>query len=266
MWNAIVSQDHTSQILSAWIAKEELRTLLSTVRVGGAPNLTRHRLHRFLSWCIASQIPSCSPWPPPSTPGGPKSTRSSRPASPTPAPRLQPARQTGQAQRLRFRNQRTRPTDTIPLHPQTAAATRLRADRPVKIEEPRMPGPLPPPLPAACWKYKPPLDDVIVGEAAEIGLDVWVCAGAELPSDITVEAASGSNNVALSGPAEIERSQTSQSWVWRRPSILPVSTECLSQCAVPTWKTRRSIRSSVLTPRRAFGAASWTHYQAVVRR
>ena len=128
------------------------------------------------------------------------------------------------------------------------------------------PGPLPPPLPAACWKYKPPLDDVIVGEAAEIGLDVWVCAGAELPSDITVEAASGSNNVALSGPAEIERSQTSQSWVWRRPSILPVSTECLSQCAVPTWKTRRSIRSSVLTPRRAFGAASWTHYQAVVRR
>ena len=57
MWNAIVSQDDTSQILSAWIAKEELRTLLSTVRVGGDPHLTRHRLHRFLSWCIASQIP-----------------------------------------------------------------------------------------------------------------------------------------------------------------------------------------------------------------
>ena len=57
MWNAIVSQDDTSQILSAWIAKEELRTLLSTVRVGGDPHLTRHRLHRFLSWCIDSQIP-----------------------------------------------------------------------------------------------------------------------------------------------------------------------------------------------------------------
>ncbi len=57
MWNAIVSADDTSQILSAWIAKEELRTLLSTVPVGGDPHLTRHRLHRFLSWCIDSQIP-----------------------------------------------------------------------------------------------------------------------------------------------------------------------------------------------------------------
>ena len=57
MWNAIVSEDDTSQILSAWIAKEELRTLLSTVRVGGDPHLTRHRLHRFLAWCIDSQIP-----------------------------------------------------------------------------------------------------------------------------------------------------------------------------------------------------------------
>ncbi|ASX00399.1 hypothetical protein CKJ58_11025 [Mycobacterium intracellulare subsp. chimaera] len=28
-----------------------------TVRVGGDPHLTRHRLHRFLSWCIDSQIP-----------------------------------------------------------------------------------------------------------------------------------------------------------------------------------------------------------------
>ena len=80
------------------------------------------------------------------------------------------------------------------------------------------------PLPAACWKYKPPLD-VIVGEAAEIGLDVWVCPGGELPSDITVEAASGSNNVAISGPAEIERSQTSQSWVWKATVNTPVSTQ-----------------------------------------
>jgi transposase len=57
MWNTIVSEDDTGQILSAWIAKEELRTLLSTVRVGGDAHLTRHRLHRFLSWCIDSQIP-----------------------------------------------------------------------------------------------------------------------------------------------------------------------------------------------------------------
>jgi transposase len=57
MWNAIVSEDDTSQILSAWIAKEELRTLLSTVRIGADPHLSRHRLHRFLAWCIDSQIP-----------------------------------------------------------------------------------------------------------------------------------------------------------------------------------------------------------------
>ncbi|GJF14858.1 ISL3 family transposase [Mycolicibacterium cyprinidarum] len=57
MWNQIQAEDPSAQILTAWIAKEELRTLLSTVRVGGDPHLTRHRLHRFLSWCIDSQIP-----------------------------------------------------------------------------------------------------------------------------------------------------------------------------------------------------------------
>lgn len=57
MWNAIVDEDPSGQILSAYIAKEELRTLLSTVRVGGDAHLTRHRLHRFLAWCIDSNIP-----------------------------------------------------------------------------------------------------------------------------------------------------------------------------------------------------------------
>jgi transposase len=57
MWNALVDEDPSGQILSAWIAKEELRTLLSTVQVDGDPHLTRHRLHRFLAWCIDSNIP-----------------------------------------------------------------------------------------------------------------------------------------------------------------------------------------------------------------
>ncbi|MHA7651947.1 transposase [Mycobacterium sp. ML4] len=57
MWNAITDEDPSGQIMSVWIAKEELRTLLSTVRSGGDPHLTRHRLHRFLAWCIDSQIP-----------------------------------------------------------------------------------------------------------------------------------------------------------------------------------------------------------------
>lgn len=63
-----------------------IRTLLSTVRVGGDPHLTRHRLHRFLAWCIDSKIPELVALPAPST-GGPRSTPSSAPASPTPAPR-----------------------------------------------------------------------------------------------------------------------------------------------------------------------------------
>ena len=86
MWNAIVSQDDTSQILSAWIAKEELRTLLSTVRVGGDPHLTRHRLHRFLSWCIASQIPEQGKGPTLDT-WWPEINAFVTTGSPTPAPR-----------------------------------------------------------------------------------------------------------------------------------------------------------------------------------
>ncbi len=87
MWNAIIAEDPSGQILSAWIAKEELRTLLCTVRLGGDPHLTRHRLHRSCPGASTRRSPNCSPWPPPSTPGGPKSRASSPPASPTPAPR-----------------------------------------------------------------------------------------------------------------------------------------------------------------------------------
>jgi len=57
MWNIIIDEDPSARILSAWIAKEEPRTLLFTVRTGGGPHLTRRRLHRFLTWCIDSQIP-----------------------------------------------------------------------------------------------------------------------------------------------------------------------------------------------------------------
>lgn len=57
MWNEIDDQDPSAQILSAYIAKEELRTLLSTVREGGDRHRTSHRLHRFYSWCLDSQIP-----------------------------------------------------------------------------------------------------------------------------------------------------------------------------------------------------------------
>lgn len=57
MWNEIDVQDPSAQILSAYIAKEELRTLLSTAGEGGDRHRTSHRLHRFFAWCADSKIP-----------------------------------------------------------------------------------------------------------------------------------------------------------------------------------------------------------------
>lgn len=57
MWNALIDEDPSQQILVAYIGKEELRTLLSTVRDRGDPHLTRHRLHNFYAWCADSDIP-----------------------------------------------------------------------------------------------------------------------------------------------------------------------------------------------------------------
>ncbi|MEZ5152722.1 transposase [Rhodococcus zopfii] len=76
MRNAIVDEYASGQILSAYLVKEELRTLLSTVWVGGDPYLTRHRLHNFSSWCSTRTSPNCSPWPRPSMRGALRSTRS----------------------------------------------------------------------------------------------------------------------------------------------------------------------------------------------
>ncbi len=47
MWNGLIDGDATGQILTAWIAKEELRALLATARTGGQRHDVAHRLHRF---------------------------------------------------------------------------------------------------------------------------------------------------------------------------------------------------------------------------
>ena len=118
----ISAEDPSAQILSAWIAKEELRTLLSTVRRGGDAHLTRHRLHRFLTWCIDSQIPELLTlaatidtwWP--EINAFVQHRHHQRPHR-----GLQPAGQAGQTRRLRIPEPRALgPPDTIPLHPQTA--------------------------------------------------------------------------------------------------------------------------------------------------
>jgi hypothetical protein len=44
-------------VLTAWIAKEELRALLAIARTGGQRHDVAHRLHRFNSWCSHSGLP-----------------------------------------------------------------------------------------------------------------------------------------------------------------------------------------------------------------
>jgi transposase len=57
MWNGCVDNDPTGQILSAWIAKEELRALCATAARGGDPGEIRTRVWAFYRWCADAQIP-----------------------------------------------------------------------------------------------------------------------------------------------------------------------------------------------------------------
>ena len=57
MWNELVDYDPTGQILAAWIATEELRTVLACARQRAAPHIIRARLADFFSWCADTGIP-----------------------------------------------------------------------------------------------------------------------------------------------------------------------------------------------------------------
>jgi transposase len=57
MWNGCVDNDPTGQILSAWIAKEELRALCATAARGGDPGEIRTRVWAFYRWCADAGIP-----------------------------------------------------------------------------------------------------------------------------------------------------------------------------------------------------------------
>lgn len=57
MWNELVDHDSSGQILTAWIAKEELRALLATARRGAVRSDVAHQLTRFYSWCAGADIP-----------------------------------------------------------------------------------------------------------------------------------------------------------------------------------------------------------------
>lgn len=57
MWNGCVDHDPTAEILTAWIAKEELRALCATAAGGGDPAGIRTRLYSFYRWCADAEVP-----------------------------------------------------------------------------------------------------------------------------------------------------------------------------------------------------------------
>lgn len=57
MWNELVDADPTHQILTAWIAKEELRTLLATARTGAKRHDIAYQAGQFNIGCADSNLP-----------------------------------------------------------------------------------------------------------------------------------------------------------------------------------------------------------------
>jgi len=57
MWTGCRDADPSGQILTAWMPKEELRTLLATARRGGHRHDISRQLYRFYTWCANADIP-----------------------------------------------------------------------------------------------------------------------------------------------------------------------------------------------------------------
>ncbi|MER5549506.1 transposase [Streptomyces sp. NPDC002589] len=58
MWNALLGEGRIGQtMLTAWIAKENLRNLLALARTGADRNQVGHARWKFLTWCADSDIP-----------------------------------------------------------------------------------------------------------------------------------------------------------------------------------------------------------------
>lgn len=60
MFDSVIASDTTDEILTAWIAKEELRNLLALARTGASKSDVAARLHSFYSWCAGSDIDELS--------------------------------------------------------------------------------------------------------------------------------------------------------------------------------------------------------------
>jgi transposase len=57
MWSEILAKETTGQLLATWIAKEELRYLLSVARTGAARSEVSNRLYSFYDWCARADVP-----------------------------------------------------------------------------------------------------------------------------------------------------------------------------------------------------------------
>ena len=57
MWEEILTQEATGELLAAWIAKEELRYLLSLARQHALPSEISNRLFAFYDWCARADVP-----------------------------------------------------------------------------------------------------------------------------------------------------------------------------------------------------------------
>jgi transposase len=56
MWNSLIDADPSAQILTTWIAKEELRSLLALARTGATRDVIADQLYTFYNWCAATSI------------------------------------------------------------------------------------------------------------------------------------------------------------------------------------------------------------------
>ncbi|GAA2629325.1 hypothetical protein GCM10010307_20010 [Streptomyces vastus] len=77
--------DNRADLLTAWIAKENLRNVLALARTGADRHQIGHARWKFLTWCADADIPRCDNSPPPSTDGGRRPKRSSTPGTATPS-------------------------------------------------------------------------------------------------------------------------------------------------------------------------------------
>ncbi|HEY2080081.1 MAG TPA: ISL3 family transposase [Streptosporangiaceae bacterium] len=57
MWEEILAQEATGELLAAWIAKEELRYLLALARTRPARSEVSNRLFAFYDWCARADVP-----------------------------------------------------------------------------------------------------------------------------------------------------------------------------------------------------------------